>query len=255
MNIKHTFNELKKKGEAALIAYYTFGFPTVSESIKNVRLLAENGADMIEIGVPFSDPLADGPVIQQACSTALQNKVNLSLIFDSISRLNVNIPLILMSSINPILAYGLEKTLQHSRKANVSGFIIQDLPVDEAADYSSLAEKNSIDTIFLLTPCSTEDRIRLGLMRSKGFIYCVSITGTTGMRKTVTKNTIDFVRNIKKSTDIPVAVGFGISDKVHVKALKNYADGIIVGSRLIKAVIDKEDLGSVVRELKQETLK
>ncbi len=254
MKIKSKFEELKKRREIAFIAYYTFGFPTVSESIKNIRSLAENGADMIEIGVPFSDPLADGPVIQQASSIALQNKVNLSILFDSISKLDLNIPLILMSCINPILAYGLEKTLKHSRKADVSGFIIQDLPVDEAGGYIDLAKQNEIDTIFLLPPSSTEERIRKGIKRSKGFIYCVSVTGTTGMRKRLSKRTVDFVQRIKRFTDIPVAVGFGVSTKKHVRELRKYADGIIVGSRLIKAVIDKEDLGSVVKELKQATL-
>lgn len=254
MKIQSKFDELKKRGETALIAYYTFGFPTVNESLKNIRLMAENGADMIEIGVPFSDPLADGPVIQQACSTALKNKIKLSMLFDAISKLNFNIPLILMSCINPILAYGLEKTLKHSRKADITGFIIQDLPVDEAADYRRIANENEIDTIFLLTPSSTEKRIRLGLENSKGFIYCVSITGTTGIRKKVNKDTIEFISKIKKSADIPVAVGFGVSQRDQVQILKNYADGIIVGSRLIKAVIDKQDLGSVVKELKQATL-
>ncbi len=255
MKIRNSFNELKNRGEAALIVYYTFGFPSVAESIKNIELLAENGADMIEIGVPFSDPLADGPVIQKASYTALQNKVNLPLIFDSISELNCDVPLIIMSCINPILAYGLENTLEHSRKAKVSGFIIQDLPVDESDDYISLAYKNEIDTIFLLTPSSTEERIKLGLKRSKGFIYCVSISGITGIRNRVSKTTIDFIQKIKKITEIPVAVGFGISTKNHVQELKKYADGIIVGSRIIKAVMDGDELSSVVRKLKEGTLK
>ncbi|MEJ2627548.1 MAG: tryptophan synthase subunit alpha [bacterium] len=254
MKIEDKFTELQQRGEAALIAYYTFGFPSVAESLKNISLLAKNGADMIEIGIPFSDPLADGPVIQKASYIALQNKVNLPLVFDSLSQLKCNIPLIIMSCINPILRYGLKKTLEQSKRAKVSGFIIQDLPVDEATEYINVANSNKIDTIFLLTPSSTEERIKMGLQYSKGFIYCVSVTGTTGMRNKINNSTIGFIQKVSKLTSMPVAVGFGVSTQEQVRELKKYANGIIIGSRLIMAVMDGENLSYLIRELKQGTL-
>lgn len=255
MRIEDKFKELTGKQETALIVYYTFGFPSIEESIKNIKILAGNGADMIEIGVPFSDPLADGVIIQQACQQALANNVTLKMIIREVSKFDLKIPLIFMSSLNPVFSYGFNKIFKDSRDAGISGFIIPDLPIDESELYQKFAEEADIDTIFLVSPVSSEKRIKRCLDRSKGFIYCISLTGTTGVRNEVEDSTITFIKNIKEKSDIPAAVGFGVSTREHVKKLASYTDGIIVGSRIIQTVINNENLAAVVRDLKQGTYK
>lgn len=253
MKIEEKFDSLKQRGEAALVVYYTAGFPTMEESMENVCLLAEHGADLIEIGVPFSDPIADGPTIQTASQVALENGVNLKSILLEIRKIKVKTPLVLMSYLNPLLAYGQEKLFEDSRAADISGFIVPDLPVEEANDWIIHSREWDIDLTFLLAPTSSDDRIRLVAKHSRGFIYCVSVTGTTGMRKGLSPGLFGFVQRIKRITDKPVAVGFGISTPEQIIALRETVDGVIVGSRIIEAVKQREDLRVIIGEFKAAT--
>lgn len=253
MKIKDRFDSLKQRGEAALVVYYTAGFPTMEESMENVRLLAEYGADLIEIGVPFSDPIADGPTIQRASQVALENGVNLKSILLEIKKIKVKTPLVIMSYLNPLLTYGKEKLFEDSKAAGISGFIVPDLPVDESNDWIRLSREWDIDLVFLLAPTSSDDRIRLVAKYSRGFIYCVSVTGTTGMREGLSSGLFGFVQRIRRITDKPVAVGFGISTSEQIKTLRETVDGVIVGSRIIEAVKQGEDLRGIVEEFKAAT--
>lgn len=253
MRIDEKFDLLKKKGEVALIVYLTAGFPTLKELMHNVYLLSENGADLIEVGVPFSDPTADGPTIQHASQVALKKNTCLKNILVELEKIKVDTPLILMSYFNPLLSYGKEKLFRDIKRSGVSGIIIPDLPVEEAREWIKVSNSSGIDPILLVSPTSTNQRIRLIAEYSRGFIYCVSTTGTTGMRDELPIGLLDFIQNIKSMTDKPVAVGFGISTPDHVRLLRDEADGVIVGSRIIEAIEKKEDLREIVRGLKEAT--
>lgn len=253
MKIKNSFDSLKQREEAALVVYYTAGFPTMEESMENVCLFAEYGADLIEIGVPFSDPIADGPTIQRASQVALENGVNLKSILSEVKKIRVKTPLVLMSYLNPLLRYGKEKLYADAKEAGISGFIVPDLPVDESNDWIRLSLEWDIDLVFLLAPTSSDERIRLVAKYTRGFIYCVSVTGTTGMRQGISSELFGFVKRIRSITDTPVAVGFGISTLEQIKTLRETVDGVIVGSRIIEAVKQGEDLRGIIGEFKAAT--
>ncbi len=253
MILHNLFSGLRERKESALIAYFTGGFPTLAASAETIRTLAENGTDLIEIGVPFSDPVADGPVIQQASTTALQNGATLRGILDMVRGLNVDIPLVLMSYLNPLLAYGWSECIADARAAGVSGFIVPDLPVDAADTYLPDCRDAGLDLIFLAAPTSTDSRIRAIAKKGSGFIYAVSVTGTTGVREGLPQNLPDFVERIRGETALPVAVGFGVSKAEQIQTLSPIADGVIIGSRLIRAVMDGEDLSALVRNFKSAT--
>jgi len=250
MRINKTFDLLREKKEMALIAYLTAGFPTLEKSIENLQLVSESGADLIEIGIPFSDPIADGPTIQYASHSALKNGVTLKSILDKLKKIKLPIPLILMSYLNPLLAYGNTRLFKDLEEAWVRGIIIPDLPLEEASEWISPPE---ISIIFLVAPTSTEDRIKLVAEKTNGFIYCVSVAGTTGARERLSPDLIPFVKKIKRITDKPVAVGFGISTPQHISSLRGQADGVIVGSRLIEAVKRGENLAPLIEKLKAAT--
>jgi len=253
MNIQTTFEKLKKKNQAALILYMTAGYPEMETSMKNIQKMAESGADVIEIGIPFSDPIADGTLIQYASQTALQNPINLSSIIENISKLNVDVPLVVMSYANPLLAYGLERLFPDFSEAGVSGMIVPDLPVEEAETWMSLSQENNIELIFLAAPTSSVGRIQKIVDASRGFVYCVSLKGTTGVRQGLPDDVLDFLKRVRKITKKPLGVGFGISTPQHIILLKDYVDGVIIGSRLIQAVRDGEDLSTIVSHLKNAT--
>jgi len=255
MTIAETLKSVGERGEMTLIAYYTAGFPTMEESIQNIRILAENGADMIEIGVPFSDPMADGAVIQQAAQKALEGGVTLKRIIEMIPKLKIAVPLLLMSYINPLMAYGRESLFKDARRVGVSGFIIPDLSMEESEEWVQTARVTGMDLVFLVAPTSSLKRIRWAAELSRGFLYCVSVTGTTGVREGLSSEIFQFIRKIKSQTNMPVAVGFGISTPEHVKRLWGHAEGVIVGSRFIQAVLQKENLPALVQAFKSATRK
>jgi tryptophan synthase alpha chain len=236
-----------------LILYVTGGFPNLADSMKIVKTLAESGADIIEIGIPFSDPIADGPTIQESSHTSLMKGTTLKRIINNIKKIDVDKPLVFMSYLNPLLAYGKEQVLMDMNKCGVSGLIIPDLPVEEATEWIELSKENEIELIFLLTPASPPKRRKKIVQETSGFVYCVSVTGTTGVRNKMPSYINKFLKDIRNSTDTPAALGFGISTPEQIKSLRDKVDGVILGSRIIEAIKNEEDLKELVGELKEAT--
>lgn len=232
-----TFQRLKNKGRAALISFIIAGDPTLDVTEALVLKMAECGADIIEIGVPFSDPLADGPTIQAASRRALHEGVNLREIFCLVKRLKgMATPLIMMTYFNPIFRYGLKAFAEECKKSDINGVIIPDLPLEEAGPWIGEAKKFGIDTIFLVAPTSPPERIRLVCRYSRGFIYYASITGVTGTREELPRDLGSAIKRIKEQSKKPVAVGFGISNPEQIKVISLFADGVIVGSAIVKII-------------------
>lgn len=234
--ISQTFRKLKKEGRKAFIPYVMAGDPSLEKTKEIVFLLEECGADIVELGVPFSDPLADGPTIQRASERALKNNVSLRKVISLVKdlRRDTRIPIILMTYFNPVFKYGIDIFIKDAKDAGVDGMIIPDLPPDEAGDFIMLSRRAYLDTIFLLAPTSTEDRIKRVTKASSGFIYYVSITGITGASLQLDGSMGLLIANIRKHTDKPVAVGFGVSTPQEASAVSKIADGVIVGSAIVK---------------------
>src|SRR4030043_2256451 len=240
-----TFKKLKKEGKKAFIPYIMAGDPSLEKTKEVVLLFDECGADIIELGVPFSDPLADGPTIQRASERALKNGVTLRKVISLVSeirrsekdlRQKTQIPLVLMTYFNPVFKYGIDNFIKDAKDAGVDGMIVPDLPPDEAEDFIQQSRKAAIDTIFLLAPTSTEDRIKKVIRASSGFIYYVSITGITGAALLLDGSMEVSISNIKKYTDKPIAVGFGVSTPLEATAVAKVSDGVIVGSAIVKRI-------------------
>ena len=224
----------------ALIAYLTVGYPTPDSTLELVPLLAEAGCDIIELGIPFSDPLADGTTIQEASHRALQEGVTPQSCLKLAAKLSkrVEIPLIFMTYYNPILHYGVEPFCRACAEAGVDGLIIPDLPPDEGGKLEVPARKHKLDLIYLIAPTATEERIRLVAEKSSGFIYLVSLTGVTGPRETMPPGLGSFVARVKKQATQPLCVGFGISNAEQAHKIAKLANGVIVGSRLLQLIRD-----------------
>jgi tryptophan synthase alpha chain len=232
-----TFQRLKKESRAALVIYIVAGDPSLDMTEAMVLKMAECGADIIELGVPFSDPLADGPVIQAAAQRALQKGVTLQGIFRMAERLKeISTPLVLMTYFNPVLRYGLKNFAEDCHKNEIAGVIIPDLPPEEAGPWIQEARPLDLDTIFLTAPTSSAERIKLVDRCSRGFIYHVSVTGVTGSRGTLPEDLEGAVKQIREYSKKPVAVGFGISTPAQARAVSLFADGVIVGSAMVKIV-------------------
>lgn len=239
-NISQAFD----KKRAALMPYFPVGFPDYETSLGVIEACARAGADLIEVGMPFSDPLADGPVIQHGMQAALKNGVTVRDCLEAVRTLRsrgVQVPLVLMGYINPLLSYGLEKFTLEAAQAGASGLIIPDLPPDEAGELQALCRAQGLDLVFLLPPNSTEERIRYVTEQTSGFVYLVSVTGTTGARQSLPPELAEFVGRVRRCTDKPLAVGFGISTPEQAAEVARVADGVIVGSALLKAVEGAED--------------
>ena len=245
-----TFKRLQSKGQTALIPFIVAGDPDLEATEALVLKLAESGADLIELGVPFSDPLADGPTIQAASQRALQNGVNLKHIFSLTERLKgIDIPLVLMTYFNPIFRYGLKDFAESCQRSGVDGVIIPDLPPEEAGPWIQEARRMGLDTIFLIAPTSPLGRIRLVNRCSRGFIYYVSITGITGTREKLPEELELAVKAVKEQSQKRVAVGFGISTPEQAKRISLFADGVIVGSAIVKRIeenLESQDLAEIV---------
>ena len=241
--ISEKFKRLSAKGGTAFIPYVMAGDPSLDKTVEMVRELEESGADIIELGVPFSDPLADGPTIQRASERALRNSVTLRKVISLVRdlRQSTQVPLVLMTYFNPVFKYGIEDFIGNARVAGVDGVIIPDLPPDEAEDFIKLSRRASLDTIFLLAPTSTEERIRKVTKASSGFIYYVSMTGITGANLSLDGSMESLISAIRKFTDKPVAVGFGVSTPGEASAVSRVADGVIVGSAIVKRLHETPD--------------
>jgi tryptophan synthase alpha chain len=238
--IEQTFERLKRRRQAALIPFIMAGDPDLKTTEALAVRMAEGGADIIELGVPYSDPLADGPTIQAASQRALQNGVNLESIFSLARKLQgIASPLVLMTYFNPIFRYGLQAFVSGCQKSGIDGVIVPDLPPEEAGAWIEEARKVELDTIFLVAPTSPEERVRLVNKVSRGFIYYVSVTGVTGVRGNLPEELASAVRKIKEGSRKPVAVGFGVSTPEQAKEVSGFADGVIVGSAIVQ-IIEEE---------------
>jgi tryptophan synthase alpha chain len=236
--IDKTFKRLKKEGKKAFIPYIMAGDPSLQRTKDIVLLFEKCGADIVELGVPFSDPLADGPTIQRASERALKNGVTLRKVISLVKdvRQKTQIPIVLMTYYNPVFKYREDDFIKDAKDAGVDGVIVPDLPPDEAEDFIKISKKTSLNTIFLLAPTSTEDRIKKVIRASRGFIYYVSITGITGAALLLDGSMEVSISNIKKYTDKPIAVGFGVSTPLEATAVAKVSDGVIVGSAIVKRI-------------------
>ena len=237
--IDKRFNELRSRpGSKAFIAYITAGDPDLKTTERVALALEGAGADILELGIPFSDPIADGPTIQAASCRALTGKVTIRKIFTMVERLRVatDMPLVFMTYYNPILRYGLRKFFARCGRAGIDGIIVPDLPLEEAHELIKFAGLNNIATIFLVSPTSTPGRMKEIAKNSKGFIYYVSLTGVTGARRELPGDIASKIKVLKSITNKPVAVGFGISDRKQAMQVAKIADGVIVGSAIVKII-------------------
>ena len=234
-----------------LMPYFPLGYPDLDTSIDVIEALAKNGADLIEVGLSFSDPLADGPVIQHATQIALEKGITVKKSLAAVAELRrrgVTIPLILMGYFNPMLAYGLEKFVHDAREAGADGFIIPDLPMEESEELESLLNGGRVDgddlspsyrdlpLIQMLAPTTPNERMELIARNAKGFIYLVSVTGVTGARTSISEGLGDLIARVREHTSVPVCVGFGIGTSEQAKQVGALADGVIVGSACVKTI-------------------
>ena len=232
-------NRIEKafKNKPIFMPYFPLGYPDLETSIDVIETLAKNGADLIEVGLSFSDPLADGPVIQHATQIALEKGITVKKSLATVKELRargVVIPLILMGYFNPMLAYGLEKFVHDAREAGADGFIIPDLPLEEAEEFQSLV--GDMPLIQMLAPTSPNERMEMIARNAKGFIYPVSVTGVTGERKSISENLGELIQRVREHTSVPVCVGFGIGTPEQAKQVGALADGVIVGSACVKTI-------------------
>jgi tryptophan synthase alpha chain len=230
------FARLRSERRKALIGYVTAGYPTKESFAAAVPRMVNAGIDILEVGIPFSDPIADGPTIQAASFGALKNGVTLSWIFEQVTalRATVDAPIVFMSYSNPILAMGTSKFFQAAKTSGVDGLIVPDLIPEESALFDEPARKAGVHLIYLIAPTSSKERIRRVAAQSRGFLYAVSVTGVTGARTVLPTGLPDFLKSARQASALPVAVGFGLSTPEQVKGASLHADGVIVGSALIK---------------------
>jgi len=242
--IDKKFKELKIIGRKAFIAYITAGDPDLVATKKIVLALEQSGVDIVELGIPFSDPLADGPTIQAASTRALRSGASLKKIFKMAGslRAKTGIPIVFMTYFNPILRYGIEKFFKSCRASGVDGVIVPDLPAEESGELMVLGRASGVDTIFLIAPTSTAERVKKIAKNSRGFIYYVSLTGVTGARSRLPSEVLSKVRYIKSITSKPVAVGFGVSNSSQAREIAKSADGVIVGSAIVKIIGEKKNM-------------
>ena len=236
--ITQKFQELKESKKKAFIVFITAGDPNLKATRDLVLALEKNGADIIELGVPFSDPLADGPTIQAASQRSLKNNVNLNKILNLVAeiRKSSQIPIALMSYYNPIFKFGEKKFIEQAVSRGVDGVIVPDLPLEEGKELSLLAKRNGVVNILFLSLTTTVKRMKRIVDAASGFIYFVSLTGTTGARESIPLEVIQKIKAVKKLTDKPVCVGFGISTPEHVRLMNQAADGVIVGSAVVNQI-------------------
>jgi tryptophan synthase alpha chain len=236
--IQQKFDQLRRQGKKAFIPYITLGDPNLEASLEIVLELSRAGADVIELGIPFSDPLADGPVIQRATERALQRGFTLRSGLKTVAALRqqTDVPFLLFSYYNPLFAYGLERLARDAKASGIDGVLITDLSVEEAAGPVSLLRQAALDTVFLAAPTSTDDRIEKIARFSSGFIYAVSRTGVTGAQKSISDEVRPLVERIRRHSELPVAVGFGISEPSQVTEICRQAEGAVVGSALVRCI-------------------
>lgn len=261
--ISRLFEHRKRDGRAALIAYLTAGDPSPGRTASLVAALERGGADLIELGVPFSDPIADGPVIQRASERALRAGATLSGVLDIARsiRSTSDIPVLLFTYMNPIIRYGLARLARDAREAGIDGCLLTDLSVEEASSYIDTMRGEGLDTVFLAAPTSTGRRLELVAKFSSGFVYLVSRTGVTGEQTSVSQAAKPLIERMRRVTDLPLAVGFGISRPDQAREVGAIADGVVVGSAIVRTIENsgegaalEKNLESLARELSRALL-
>ena len=241
--IQSYFKSLKESNKKALIPFITAGDPHPSETVKLMHALVTSGADMIEVGIPFSDPIADGPVIQRASERALKNSVGITSTIKLAAEFrkeNKDTPVILMGYANPIEAIGIDNFINLINDAGVDGVITVDYPPEESSVFVSKLRKYDIDSIFLLSPTTDDDRIKLIVDQASGFLYYVSLKGVTGSANIDIQQVADRVKNIQKHTDLPIAVGFGVRDAKTANEVALVSDAVVIGSRIVREIEDAD---------------
>lgn len=247
--IQAAFDKARHDHRATFMPFFMVGFPDIAGSIDVLHALANCGADTLEIGIPFSDPVADGLTNQHASQVALAHGASVQVSIDAVATLRergVTIPLVLMGYVNPLLAYGLRQYVAHAAQAGASGFIVPDLPPEEAGELSAACDEFGLTLTPMVAQTSTPDRIRQVTHGARGFVYMVAVTGVTGARETLSVDLGDYVRRVRSLTTLPLTVGFGISTAEQVRKVATFADGVVVGSALIKAM-DQDGIEGVRR--------
>ena len=247
----------KQDGRPAFVAFLTAGDPSLDRTVAAALELAAAGVDVLELGVPFSDPLADGPVIQRSSERALARGVTLERVLGAVERIRETseLPLVLFSYLNPLLQRGMERALAEAKRAGVDGVLVTDLPPEEAGEWIPAAREAGVDTIFLASPTSPDERLRRVAEASRGFVYAISRTGVTGERQALSDDARPLVERLRALTDVPGALGFGISTPEQVKQASAAADAVVVGSALVRFLEEHPDgdLGAQVRWLTSAT--
>jgi tryptophan synthase alpha chain len=232
------FRTANEQGRPAFLPYFPIGYPTYEESLANIEVMAACDVDGFEIGIPFSDPLADGPVIQAASQIALENGITVKKALEAVRELRergVHQPMLMMGYVNPMIAYGVEQVVKDAKAAGAGGFIIPDLPPEESSMFSDVCEREGMALIQFLAPTSNEARIRLVGEHATGFIYVVSVVGVTGARAELPEELLSFLQQVRTQVKQPLVLGFGISKPEHVRQISEAVNGFIVGSALVRA--------------------
>jgi tryptophan synthase alpha chain len=251
-----TFARLRQEGRLGFFPYVMTGYPDRETSARLLDAIAEAGADGFELGIPFSDPLADGVTIQRASTVALENGATVGMAFDIVAdfRQRHDHPIVLMSYVNPLLVYGLDRLCKDAAELGIDGFIVPDLSIEEAADFQAQCAAAGLHYVYLIAPTSTEERLRAVGERSSGFVYSVALVGTTGARRELSEELAPFLARARAAIQTPLVVGFGISTPAHVAGLVGKADGAIVASAIVDAIerTPPDQLHDVVRALVRE---
>ena len=249
--IAQAFDRLDQEGRKGFIPFLTAGDPNLNTTLELMLELERAGATIIELGIPFSDPMADGPVIQRASERALKNNFGINEVLDLVGKAReyTSVPIVLFTYFNPLLQYGLDQLVTTARKAGVDGVLVTDLPPEEGEEFAADLLANDIDMIFLVAPTSTDERLRLISQRATGFIYAISRAGVTGPRSNVSDEAEKLVRRVRRFSTLPVAVGFGISNADQVAAVQRFADAVVVGSAIVAEIERVFPKGDVVQHV------
>ena len=244
------FTRLRASGERALMPYFTAGDPSLDVTRRLVIEAARRGADVFELGVPFSDPIADGPVVQRASGRALANGASLMRVLETVAELRreIDTPIVLMTYYNPVLAFGLKAFAETATKVGVDGVIVPDLPPEEAAPLAAEADAVGLDVVYLVAPTSSSARMRMIARQTRGFVYVVSLTGVTGERQELPKDLADQIRKLRAVTTKPLCVGFGVGRPEQAATVGALADGVIVGSAIVRLVEERASSPTLVRD-------
>lgn len=249
--ITDAFDRLEQEGKKGFIPFITAGDPDLKTTLHLILELDRAGATVIELGIPFTDPMADGPVIQRASERALKNNFGVDEVLQLVAsaRKETSVPIILFTYFNPLLQFGLDRMASTSREVGVDGVLVTDLTPEEGEDFAADLRANDLDMIFLVAPTSTDERLRLVSQRATGFIYAISRAGVTGARSTVSEEAEKLVRRVRRFSSLPIAVGFGISNAQQVADVQRYADAVVVGSAIVEEIERATASGNVAQRV------